>query len=246
MVCPVAMQTDVVSQNPFVHLAVPSDARLMESMADYMLETKANGALNILIKSPSEKDQVLYDFFKQGYLNSSVSISKPKLIETNLSDFTSYMKKGIKINLIFPTNEVKHATSFVNKFNGVADKFEASNIRIFATKDWAAFDEIRGQFKNKFNLHFASPNDLNYKEERTMNLLRRYRIAYNADMTKMSVQGYDVLLGFCADFFLSTPQGRLIMNRFEQIQVDAGSGFENKTAFIIEVEDYQLINVLGK
>jgi LysM repeat protein len=246
MVCPVAMQTDILQNNPYVHLAVPSDARLMESMADFMLSSKANGALNILIKSPSEKDQVLYDFFKQGYLNSTVSIAKPKLIEATLSDFTSYMKKGVKINLIFPTNEVKHATSFVNKFNSVSDKYDENNIRIFATKDWAAFDEIRGQFKNKYNLHFASPNDLNYKEERTMNLLRRYRIAYNADMTKMSVQGYDVILGFCADFFLNKPQGRLIMNRFEQVQSDAGSGFENKTAFLIEVEDYQLINVLGK
>jgi LysM repeat protein len=246
MVCPVAMQTDILQNNPYVHLAVPSDARLMESMADFMLSSKANGTLNILIKSPSEKDQVLYDFFKQGYLNSTVSIAKPKLIEATLSDFTSYMKKGVKINLIFPTNEVKHATSFVNKFNSVSDKYDEYNIRIFATKDWAAFDEIRGQFKNKYNLHFASPNDLNYKEERTMNLLRRYRIAYNADMTKMSVQGYDVILGFCADFFLNKPQGRLIMNRFEQVQSDAGSGFENKTAFLIEVEDYQLINVLGK
>ena len=79
-----------------------------------------------------------------------------------------------------------------------------------------------------------------------MNLVRRYRIAYNADMTKMSVQGYDVVLGFCADFLLNNPQGRLIMNRFEQVQADTGSGFENKTAFLIEVEDYQLINVLGK
>jgi LysM repeat protein len=246
MVCPVAMQTDILQNNPYVHLAVPSDARLMQSMADFMLASKTNGALNILIKSPSEKDQVLYDFFKLGYLNSTVSISKPKLIEATLSDFTSYMKKGVKINLIFPTNEVKQATSFVTKFNSVSDKYDENNIRIFATKDWAAFDEIRGQFKNKFNLHFASPNDLNYKDERTMNLLRRYRIAYNADMTKMSVQGYDVVLGFCADFFLNKPQGRLIMNRFEQVQADAGSGFENKSAFLIEVEDYQFINVLGK
>jgi LysM repeat protein len=246
MVCPVSMQTDILLNNPYVHLSVPSDARLMERMAQFILDQHAAGALNILIKSPTPKDELLYNFFKEGYMNATISGSRPKLIETTPSEFTSYMKKGVKINVIYPTNELKNALQFTNKFNAVSDKYDEQNIRIFGTKDWLAFDEIRGQFKNKYNFHFASPNDLNYKNERTENLLRRYRIAYNADMTKMSVQGFDVVLGFCSEMLLSEKQGRLIMNQFEMKQVDAGCGYENQKTYVLEVEDYELIEVGGK
>jgi LysM repeat protein len=240
MVCPSAINTAVLKNNPFVYQAVPSDAQLMSGMANYIAKSSENEVV-ILIKSGLEKDQLLYDAFRSAYMNESHTYKRPKMLEGTLQNYSTLMKKGQRIVIVFPTNDKGQAVKFMNSFNSVGSKYNSESIRIFGTKDWVNFDEVKSHFKNRYNFHFAGTNDLNYSDEYTKEMNRAYRRTYNADLTKMAVQGYDVVRYFTEFFVFKKSTFRPIMNSFKLAQKGDGNGCENERVFIFEQEDFQLI-----
>jgi LysM repeat protein len=242
MICPTIANPSLLKDNPFIYNAVPSDATLLKGLAEYTLKKNARDQV-VLIKSPSEKDRIMYESFRNTFLTAPFSGTRPKLIEATLENYSSFMKKGVKMILVFPTNEKLQAVKFMNSLNTTAQKFEAENIFIYGTKDWMNMDDVKPHFRNKFNFHFASPNDLNYKYSQTESLHRKYRSMYNSDMTKMAVQGFDVLFYFCSEFLMDKKSKDVVMNAFDMIQLGAGNGYENTNSFIIEQEEFELINV---
>lgn len=242
MVCPVSVNTNVLKGNQVVYSAVASDVTLLKGLAEYTLKKHSSDQV-ILIKSSSEKDLAMYESFRTTFNTAAFVGTRPKLTEATLENFTSFMKKGVKVILVFPTNEKSLATKFMNNLNGVSGKYNSDNIFVFSTKEWVNFDAIKPQYKNKFHYTFASPSDLNYKYDQTEKLHLKYRSKYNSDMTKMAVQGFDVTLYFCADLLLGKKKNNMVMNEFEMKQRSTDSGYENINSFILQQSDYELINL---
>ena len=65
-------------------------------------------------------------------------------------------------------------------------------------------------------------------------------------MTKMAVQGFDVLYFFTSFLLLNKDVNDGIMNQFELKQNGAGNGYENSKVYIIEQENFEMINVQYK
>jgi hypothetical protein len=100
---------------------------------------------------------------------------------------------------------------------------------------------MKASFRNRFHFHFASPNDLNFTYEKTERFLRKYRTTYNADLSKMAAQGFDVTYYFIASQLMSIEAKEMLMNAFNLVQKGTGNGVENGTVFIVRQEDYKLI-----
>jgi len=242
LVCPAVANSSILKNNPFVYNAIPSDATLAKGLAEFTLKNNSQDQI-IVIKSSNEKDAVMYDSFRTTFLMSPIIGNRPKLIEATLENYASFMKKGNKVILVFPTNEKTLALKFMNSLNNAAQKFDADGIAVYGTKEWLNFDDIKPFYKNKFNFHFASPNDLNYKYPSTESLHRKYRSMYNSDMTKMAVQGFDVLFYFCSDLLLNKKNKELVMNNYSMKQKGIENGFENSNYFILEQEDFEFIQI---
>ncbi len=245
MVCPVSVNISVIKNNQFVYSAVPSDATLLKGLAEFTLNNNSKDQV-IVIKSTNKKDLIMYESFRNTFLTAPVVGVRPKLIEATMDNYLSFMKKGVNNILVFPTNEKSLAIKFMNNLSSSSSKFNAENIFVYATKEWVNFDDVKPHYKNKYNFHFASPNDLNYKYPETEQLHLKYRSAYNSDMTKMAVQGFDVLYYFTSLLLLSSSLNELIMNQFDLKQNGVGNGYENSNVYIIEQEDFELINVQNK
>ncbi len=245
MVCPVSVNISVIKNNQFVYSAVPSDATLLKGLAEFTLNNNSKDQV-IVIKSTNKKDLIMYESFRNTFLTAPVVGVRPKLIEATMDNYLSFMKKGVNNILVFPTNEKSLAVKFMNNLSSSSSKFNAENIFVYATKEWVNFDDVKPHYKNKYNFHFASPNDLNYKYPETEQLHLKYRSAYNSDMTKMAVQGFDVLYYFTSLLLLSSSLNELIMNQFDLKQNGVGNGYENSNVYIIEQEDFELINVQNK
>ena len=71
-------------------------------------------------------------------------------------------------------------------------------------------------------------------------LNRTFRREYNTDMSKMSVQAYDVFLFYCSSFFLENKKPNLMMNNFRMEQLSESDGYENQNVFILEQEEFEL------
>ena len=216
MVCPISLPTALIQNNRFITLSVPSEATQQSDLALFALKN-SEAEQFILIKPTGEKDQIAYSSFRNAFTTAPFIGNRPKLIEASLENFTSFMKKGVKVILVFPTNEKLPALKFTNSLKSADQRFDSENIFIYGTKEWSNFDDVKPHFKNKYHFHFSSPNDLNYKYLQTEDLHRKYRSTYNSDMTKMAVQGFDVLYYFISDLLLNKKSENQIMNSFEMI-----------------------------
>jgi LysM repeat protein len=240
MVCPVLLQPSILKGNPYVYNTVPSDADLMDVLAKHTLNNYSSEQI-VLIKPVGEKDQLLYDAFRNSFLTSAVIGNRPKLIETTIDNYLTFVKKDVRTILVFPTNDKLQMVKFMNSANSNSSKMNADLVSVYGTKEWLTVDEIKPQFKNKFHFHYASPNDLNYKNYQTQSLLKKYRKTYNADLTKMSVQGFDVTYHFCSILLMGMDDESRVMNQFIMNQKGVGNGFQNTNGFVLEQRDFELI-----
>ncbi|MFO0495794.1 MAG: LysM peptidoglycan-binding domain-containing protein [Flavobacteriia bacterium] len=240
MVCPVLLQPSILKGNPYVYNTVPSDADLMDVLAKHTLNNYSSEQI-VLIKPVGEKDQLLYDAFRNSFLTSAIIGNRPKLIETTIDNYLTFVKKDVRTILVFPTNDKLQMVKFMNSANSNSSKMNADLVSVYGTKEWLTVDEIKPQFKNKFHFHYASPNDLNYKNYQTQSLLKKYRKTYNADLTKMSVQGFDVTYHFCSILLMGMDDESRVMNQFIMNQKGVGNGFQNTNGFVLEQRDFELI-----
>lgn len=237
-ICPVAANASILKNNPFVFTAVPSEMTQMEGLAKYILSLQTKDQV-ILLKSKNAKDKLLYESFRQAFLSLPSKGIRPKLIEIQLDEVSTFVKKGLNTTFIVPSTDKTVAISFINKLNANM-KSITGEITVFGTKEWVNFDEIDNEYKNKYHFTYASPNDLNYSYENTKSLEKIYREEFNADMSKVAVQGFDVMLYFGQKYLLEKDPKAGIMSDFEMLQKGNGNGFENNKVFIIKQEDFEL------
>jgi len=238
MICPALVPSSIVKGNPFVYTAVPTDVQLQEGLARYV-SSKHSQSQVVLIRPTGEKDLLMYDAFRNTFLAQN---AHPKLIEAALDNYMTFLKRDLPSVVIFPTNDKGLALKFMNSMNANASKFNSDLITLCGTKEWMNMDEIKAHFRNRFHFHYASPNNLDYTQETTKSMVRKYRKVYNADLSKMAVQGFDVIFSFCSEMLVGVNAGTLIMNDFQLEQKGAGNGYQNKKCFILEQRDFELIN----
>lgn len=240
MVNPLISETEVLAGNPFVFNAATSDITLIEGLADYTQKKYAQAQV-ILVKTP-EKDNDLYQAYRKRFMDLAAKGNKQKLIEVNLADLATYIKKTGTTVVVFPTRDKVSATKLVNllvKTNGKS----SADIVLMGTKEWVGFDDIKAYYKNRFQFHYASSNDLNYAYPETQKVLRLYRKAYNADMSKYGAQGFDVTYYFLATKLLEKKVNKGVMNDIRLRSTGNGNGQENKSVFILKQENYEIINL---
>lgn len=242
MVCPVSSDSDVLENNPYFYSAVPSNISLMNGLANFMIKNYAKDNI-VLIKPTDKKSLPLYEAFRKAFNEAQISGTRPHLIETNIESFNTYIKRGVNTRFVVPSIDKSTSMKFMNNLNRSAFRSNADDLFVYGTKEWVNFTDINNVYKNKYNFHFPSPNHLDYYEENVVGLNKVYRSLYKTDLTKMAVQGYDVLLYFSSLFFLMDKKPHLIMNDFSMKAISNADGQENSHVFIIEQDDFNLLNV---
>ncbi len=238
MVCPISLPTALIQNNRFITLSVPSEATQQSDLALFALKN-SEAEQFILIKPTGEKDQIAYSSFRNAFTTAPFIGNRPKLIDATLENFTTLLRKGVQAVIVFPVSDKLQALKFMNSLN--SSKADAQFIDVYGSREWLNFDEMKASFRNRFHFHFASPNDLNFTYEKTERFLRKYRMAYTADLSKMAAQGFDVTYCFIAEQLMGIEAKEGVMNAFNLIQKGTGNGFENGNVFIIRQEEYKLI-----
>ena len=238
MVSPISLPTALIQNNRFVTLSVPSEATQQSDLALFALKN-SEAEQFILIKPSGEKDQIAYSSFRNSFTTAPFTGNRPKLIDATLENYSTHLRKGVQTVIVFPASDKLQALKFMNSLN--SSKADAQFIDVYGSREWLTFDEMKASFRNRFHFHFASPNDLNFTYEKTERFLRKYRVAYNADLSKMAAQGFDVTYCFVAEQLMGIEANEGVMNAFNLIQKGTGNGYENGKVFIIRQEEYKLI-----
>lgn len=131
----------------------------------------------------------------------------------------------------------------MNSLNKSAFRAYKDDIFVYGTREWLGYSDMNETFKNKMNFRFGSPNNLDYYSKGMVNANKLYRSRYKTDMSRVAVQGYDVLTYYCHYFFMADKNPYLLMNDIDMHQISEVDGFENARVFILEQEDFDFMEV---
>jgi LysM repeat protein len=241
MISPVTAQTEILKNNQYAIDAVTSDITLMQGVAKYIVENNSRDQI-VLVKTGT-KDNELYQAFRKKFMTLSAASSKQKLIEIDMLDLGTHIRKGGNTIFIVPSRDKIVATKFINALNKVASKAGSGTIAFYGMKEWVNFDDIKGFYKNKYQFHFASSNDFNYTYEETKTLLRSFRKEYNSDLSKWGAQGFDITFYFIQTLLMEGKPKAGVMNDINLTSTGSGNGQENKACFILKQVDYEIIKL---
>ena len=244
MVCPFISDSKILEGNRLVYASVPSNNTLMKGLAEHMLEHNKGDNI-VLIKPTKPADLELYNAFRTAFKESPVSGTRPALNETTVDGLSTFIRRGVNTIFVVPTVDNHFAGKFMTSLNRSAFRSKADDLFVYGTKEWMNFTDINDAYKNKYNFHFPSPNFIDYYTDEMKELNKIHRQQYKTDLSRVAVQGYDVFMHFCSEFFLNK-EVFLMMNDMQMQQISASDGYENRKVFIIEQEDFELIDVERK
>jgi hypothetical protein len=78
-------------------------------------------------------------------------------------------------------------------------------------------------------------------DEFKVDITKNSVIDKNADMSKISVQGFDVTFHFLSEMLLQKKVKSNVMNDFKMTQAGVGNGYENSKVFIMRLENGEFI-----
>ncbi|MCH2228862.1 MAG: LysM peptidoglycan-binding domain-containing protein [Crocinitomicaceae bacterium] len=242
VVTPVASDAGLLEGNRLVYSGVGSNISLMNGMASYMLANYSNDRI-ILVKPTDEKSLPLYEAFRKSFNQSGFVGDRPSLIETTIDGFNTYIKRGVNTRFVVPTIDKRTASKFMKNLNRSSFRSKADDLFVYGTKEWINFTDINDVYKNKYNFHYATSNMEDYYSDLAIDINKEFRVRYKTDMSKFSMQAYDVVTYFCNYFFLGNESSNLLMNDFQMSQVSEADGYENIKIFMVEQEEYELLKV---
>lgn len=233
MLSPVSISEGVIEDNRLVYAVVPSDKDLMRYTAQHIKQTDPKANV-VLVQVTKEADLVLYNEFKSEF--------GPGLKESSMDNVKNLIIRGSKNIFIVPTNDKNTAMKFMNTLNKSAFRSTSDNLVVYGTKDWMNFSDVNGFYRDKFNFHFVSNTFLDYYDKYTIEANRKFRRAYNTDLSRMAAQGYDMMLFGGMDFLLEREDYKLLMNRIQFDAKNEQSYFLNSKYYVLEQHEFELID----
>jgi LysM repeat protein len=240
MVVPVSVSEDLIEKNRLVYGAVPGGLELIDGIVDHIAE-KYTTANVVVLQVKDESDKVLFEEFKRAYSERQKTVNMSNLSETTVDGLKYHIQRGKKNVYVVLTKDKNLSMKFMNSLDRSSFRAKSDDMLVFGLKEWLEFEDVNSVYRDKYNFHFPSTNHLDYYRDDVIEFNKLYRRAYKTDLSRMAVQAYDIVTYFCSSFFLEQNDVHLFMNDFQIIQSTDSSGYQNNKVFIIEQEDFELI-----
>ena len=163
IISPITQQNKMLYNNIYASKTNPSQFTLLESLADYCIDSLVNNNANILLMAPYEKDakEVSYvKAFKKYYNDKQKQLGKTDkdTITTvrGLIGVKSVYKSGVKNIVVSLSNNQVFITDFTTQLAVYADK---KDIMLCGWQNTAVTDNVDQEYLNK--LHYTFPHQYN-------------------------------------------------------------------------------------
>jgi LysM repeat protein len=231
-VVPVNLNSDLLKQNPYVYQIPSANSLVAEEMANFLKLNNSKEQI-VLIRSKNKADIVMEEMFLAKYRNSSNALF-PKIIESNLNDFILFSKSEKK------TRYVSFSTSKDDVLKILSKLLDRENTELFGLKDWLEYKELNMIASNGYTFNYISSSCFNYHSKPVINLHKKYRFKYNADITKMACLGYDMLSVVPKLIFISNGRAEGVMTKINfSILTNSLPMKENNAFYMIRYQDFE-------
>lgn len=256
IICPAPASGKLLLDNPYVCKAVPSNSTQMDQMAAFVAGHYRNENV-VVLKSGLEKDMTYFEIFRNNFADyvsgygdkyrDSAAVGTVGKYDADALE--KYLEAG-KVNvLVVPSTDLAYVTGFLTKMNALSPRtYDKYQFVIFGMNVWQDWDNMDVHYLQKFNLHLASPNYINYDDREVKNFVRAFRAEYNTDPGKFGFMGYDVTLyhllglrdyGTDLSAHLLQNASTVAHTGFDYSQTGEESGYENHYVQFLWYHDYQ-------
>ncbi|MES2763998.1 MAG: LysM peptidoglycan-binding domain-containing protein [Bacteroidota bacterium] len=248
IISPVIQQNKILFDNPLSSKVTPSIYTLIEGLADYSLDSLS--AANIIIVNTTAKDQGYIKTFKTRYNESLIKHNrtlKDSVIEVRgIAGVKGAYVAGKKNVVVLLTNNLVYLQDFITQLYGFSDK---KDIVLMGFNSVSNIDNLDQDYLNGLQFHFASADEIDFKDSVVRHLAKPYKEYYSTDPSESYFRGFDVATYYLShlktvgpDFFLNLD--KYIWNgvaiNFKFFRPDIETGYENRAMYIYRYSNYQL------
>jgi LysM repeat protein len=248
LLLPTPMSPALLKMNPYVYMSIPTDARIMEGMAQHIVQRHAKDNI-ILIKSGLAEDEQNYEILKNK-INSLLGAGAYRKTVKEISgkaNLQSAFVRGMRNIYIMPSKNKSHVTDFWKAFESFQLRNSDGNnpnIVLYGMREWEEWKELTREQKTIVNLHYASATSWVITTAGFNNFARQYRSRFMAEPERLTVQGYDATHYFIRNYFMKNMTNyNAVINKFNYQSTGEGHGMENRTVFILRYEENKLIEL---
>jgi len=256
VVTPFTQQNKILFKNNLTSKVSPSQFTLIESLADYCVDSLKNSARFFIINDGNIKDAQYVKAFKQEF-TQRLRDHHLSLVDTveevkGLSGFKAKYTPGVKnVAVLFSNNQV-FLSDFITQLSVYCT--EKKDIMLAGWQNVITYDNIDQEYLNKLSYTFPAQNNLGSINSYSL-LIKDYQQQMSSDPDNYFFQGFDIgqyylqnlkILGPDFAYQLDKLPFEANYTRFKFYRPDESTGFENKGVYIFKYNNYQLQNTLWK
>ena len=249
MVSPFTQQNKILFKNSLASKTNPSQFTLMESLADFCIDSCKGNAAIYIVNNGMVKEQQYVKAFKNYYNDKLKQLGiavKDSVIEVRgLSGAKEKYVPGKKNVYILLSNNQVYIADFITQLAVWSDK---KDVVLAGWQNITLMDNIDQDYLNRLSYTFPAQNNItNVKAYST--LIKNYQMEFSSDPNDYFFMGFDIAQYYISNLRTNGPDfvkqldkypGEGNFMRFKFYRPDEATGFENKGVYIFRYNNFQL------
>jgi LysM repeat protein len=243
---PVGAPREVVRNNPYVNILVPSKLTQVGAMARYIAENHGNHNLR-LISGRNDEERELVDYFITSYKHYK-GLGKRDIVQVGLGsssgrDLSRTFELDTHNIYICLSENYQHVMQFINTLNAAKNQSSAhgkARVTAFGMREWHNITSLNSYYKNRFELHTPAPLFVDYSDSTINAVVREMHQSKKIDPSRFFFQGFDAAFKVVNQYFLNKENTSGYGNDFNLERIGNNHGKENTSVYIIRQKDYEL------
>ena len=234
IVFPIHLNSSFNESNPYaIQIPTPNNQLALNLAKDlYGLQ---KGEQIVLVRSNLRADSLLEEAFLAAYKALPNFKGKAKIIMASYNNYMLYHRNTLK------TWFVSFDSQKQNIINLLSYTSQLENVQVFGLKEWLDFKEVSSTIENVFEFNYESPTYFNTKEAEVIAFHKRYRIAYQVDISKMACLGFDMFSLIPKILMLDDAQRQGVISRIDFKQENDSVYKVNSASFLLKFFEFESI-----
>lgn len=255
VVSPVKQSNKVLLGNDNIFKVVSSRTSSINQIVRLVTDSFSRDHL-LAIQYQNNQESALVDTYIKEYnaailrKNDTSRYSPVKKVVVSKSDDILLHLKSNSNNVIFlPTT---NSTFITNLFTALITRLNSKEysdciVTLIGLEEWMQFENIDIEYFQRLNVHLAVNQFVDYEDESTKMVIKKYHEKTETYPTNNSFLGFDIASYFGSNFIKSgsvfsneTNANKRISTQFSFFKTGVESGYENTYTRMIKFENYQL------
>lgn len=262
LVSPNSFANEVFEDNPYLLRASTSRETMLRYLANFIaINHQDHNVLMLNSESPREwlmRKEFINSYnmaastFNNIYSDSLRSVTKEMFNrEDGVGAIAEFLREDTLNVIVVPSNDLAFVSDVMTRISLLENNYQ---VQVYGLDKWINYENIEAEYKNRLKLRLVVSSYVDYENENTIEFLRAYREEYGTEPSHFDYgfKGYDLALFFGKALL---QEGLAFPVAFDQLKLEGTAGsyrfgksttgkeFENKEAYILQYEDFEIKRV---